>query len=103
MVLSFPALVLLISVVAFVGTASLTISLVLGFLSIPVYARMTRAHTLAVGKREFITAARAIGMRTSRILWQDRSSPTSCPRSSPTGSSPSAWWSWWRGRSASSG
>jgi len=70
-VLSFPALVLLISVVAFAGTSLTTISLVLGFLSIPVYARITRAHTLTVGKREFITAARAIGVPTRRIIWHE--------------------------------
>lgn len=66
--LSFPALVLLISIVAFEGRSLLTISVALGFLSIPVYARLTRAHTLGVGEREFITAAHAVGMSRWRIM-----------------------------------
>ena len=66
--LSFPALVLLISIVAFEGRSLLTISVTLGFLSIPVYARLARAHTLGVGEREFITAALAVGMSRWRIM-----------------------------------
>jgi len=69
--LSFPALVLLISVVAFAGHSLLTISLVLGFISIPVYARLTRAHTLAIRQRDFITAAQAVGVPERRILAKD--------------------------------
>ncbi len=67
-ILSFPALVLLISVVAFAGHSLRTISLVLGFISIPVYARLARAHTLAIGGRDFVLAARAIGLTRLRII-----------------------------------
>jgi peptide/nickel transport system permease protein len=67
-ILSFPALVLLISVVAYVGRSLQTISLVLGFLAIPIYARLARAHTLAISEREFIMAARAIGVPGRRIV-----------------------------------
>jgi peptide/nickel transport system permease protein len=67
-VLSFPALVLLAAVVAFVGHSLTTIALILGFLSIPIYARLARAHTLAVGGREFVLAAQAIGASRTRIL-----------------------------------
>jgi peptide/nickel transport system permease protein len=70
-ILSFPALVLLIAVVAFAGHSLRTIALVLGFIGIPIYARLARAHTLAVADREFVLAARAIGVRTSRILLRD--------------------------------
>lgn len=66
--LSFPALVLLISIVAFEGRSLLTISVALGFLSIPVYARLARAHTLGVAQREFVTAAQAVGMSRGRIM-----------------------------------
>ena len=67
-ILSFPALVLLISVVAFAGHSLRTISLVLGFISIPVYIRLSRAHTLAVAERDFVLAARAIGVSRWRII-----------------------------------
>lgn len=66
--LSFPALVLLIAIVAFVGHSLLTISLALGFTSVPIYARLARAHTLTVGERDFVTAARAAGARWTRIV-----------------------------------
>jgi len=67
-ILSFPALVLLISVVAFAGHSLRTISLVLGFISIPVYVRLARAHTLAVAERDFVLAARAVGVSRLRII-----------------------------------
>lgn len=69
--LSFPALVLLIAIVAFVGHSLATISLAIGFTSIPVYARLARAHTLTVAERDFVTAARASGARWTRILWHE--------------------------------
>ena len=70
-VLSFPALVLLIALVAFVGRSLANISFALGFLAIPIYARLARAHTLAIGEREFVKAARSIGCSNWRILRRD--------------------------------
>jgi peptide/nickel transport system permease protein len=70
-VLSFPALVLLICVVAFVGHSLAVITLVIAVLTIPVYARLARVHTLSVSQREFVTAARAIGTRRWRILLRE--------------------------------
>jgi peptide/nickel transport system permease protein len=67
-ILAFPGLVLLLALVAFVGQSLLTISLVIGFLSIPVYARVARATTLSVARREFVLAARAMGARPLRLL-----------------------------------
>jgi peptide/nickel transport system permease protein len=70
-IMSFPALVLLIAVVAFAGHSLITISLVLGFIGIPIYARLARAHTLNIAQREFVLAARTIGVPTHRILRRD--------------------------------
>lgn len=70
-VLSFPALVLLICVVAFVGHSLAAITLVIAVLTIPVYARLARVHTLSVSQRDFVTAARAIGTRRGRILLRE--------------------------------
>jgi peptide/nickel transport system permease protein len=66
--LSFPALVLLIAIVAYVGHSLSTISLVLGFLAIPIYARLARAHTLSIGQRDYILAAHSIGIPGPRII-----------------------------------
>lgn len=70
-ILSFPALVLLLTLVAFVGTSLFTISIVLGFLAIPIYARLTKAQTLSVSQRDFVKAARAMGVPTHRILFRE--------------------------------
>ena len=66
--LSFPALVLLIALVAFAGHSLLHISLALGFLSIPVFARLSRATTLSTSDRDFVKAARCAGLSPMRIL-----------------------------------
>ena len=67
-ILSFPALVLLIALVAYVGHSLLDISLALGFLSIPVFARLARATTLVIAERDFVKAARGAGLSSGRIL-----------------------------------
>ncbi len=66
--LSFPALVLLIALVAYVGHSLLDISLALGFLSVPVFARLARATTLVTAERDFVKAARGAGLSPARIL-----------------------------------
>lgn len=70
-VLSFPALVLLIALVAYTGGGLLNICLALGFLSIPIYARLARAHAMSVGGEEYVLAARASGAGRIRILWRE--------------------------------
>ena len=67
-ILSFPALVLLIAVVAYVGQSLTTVTLILGFLAIPIFTRLSRAQTLAVGEREFVRAARAVGATRWRVM-----------------------------------
>ena len=66
--LAFPALVLLLVVLAYVGRSLTVISLLIGFLSIPVYTRVARANTLAVAQREFVAAAEVLGASRVRIL-----------------------------------
>jgi peptide/nickel transport system permease protein len=46
----------------------LAIILVLGFLSVPTYARVARATTLTVTQREYVLAARALGARHRSIM-----------------------------------
>lgn len=70
-ILGFPGLVLLLALVAFVGQSLMAIALVIGFLSIPAYTRVSRANTLAVAQREFVLAAKAMGARAPRILFRE--------------------------------
>ncbi|MGH1492219.1 MAG: ABC transporter permease [Acidimicrobiales bacterium] len=68
-ILAFPALILLLAMVSIFKVRDLLIiSLVIGFLSIPAYTRVSRAMSLAVSNREFVLAARAIGTRPATIL-----------------------------------
>jgi peptide/nickel transport system permease protein len=69
--LAFPALVLLLALVAFKGQSLPTIAFVIGFLSIPPYTRVARATTLAVSQREYVLAAKAMGAKSSRILFRE--------------------------------
>ena len=68
---AFPGLVLLLALLAYVGRSLTVISLVIGFLSIPIYTRVARANTLAVAQREFVHAAHTLGARRSRILFRE--------------------------------
>jgi peptide/nickel transport system permease protein len=43
----------------------------LGIVSIPILGRITRANTLSWSEREFVTAARAMGARSWRIMFRD--------------------------------
>jgi peptide/nickel transport system permease protein len=70
-ILAFPGLVLLLVLLAYVGQSLGVISLVVGFLSIPVYARVARANTLAVAQREFVTAAFTMGATRRRLLFRE--------------------------------
>ena len=70
-ILAFPALVLLLALVAFVGQNLSTIALVVGFLAIPSYTRVARATTLSVAQREYVLAARAMGATNTRILFRE--------------------------------
>lgn len=71
-VLAFPALILLLALVSIFKVRDLVIiSMVIGVLSVPVYTRVSRANSLAISNREFVTAARAIGTRPTRILFRE--------------------------------
>jgi peptide/nickel transport system permease protein len=70
-VLAFPGLVLLLGLVAFVGQSLTAITLVVGFLSVPIYARVARATTLTVAQREYVLAARVVGASNRRIMVEE--------------------------------
>lgn len=71
-ILAFPALILLLALVSIFEVRDLVIiSMVIGVLSVPVYTRVSRANSLAISNREFVTAARAIGTKPRRILFRE--------------------------------
>ena len=69
--LAFPPLVLVLAITAYLGQSVLNLSVTIGFLSIPPFARVARAATLTLAQREFVTAARALGATHARILLRE--------------------------------
>ncbi|HEV7661907.1 MAG TPA: ABC transporter permease, partial [Chloroflexota bacterium] len=68
--LAFPALLLAISITAALGPQIQNAMVAIGVVSVPVYARLTRGAVLSLREREYITAARAIGVTPGRIALQ---------------------------------
>lgn len=66
--LAFPALILAIAIVAFRGQSLFNVSLAIAIVSIPAFARLARSATLMFSEREFVTAARVMGAKRSRII-----------------------------------
>lgn len=70
MLVSFPRLVLLITVVALFDRSILLVILVLGLTLWPSTARIVRGEVLSLREREFIQAARALGLSSGRIIYR---------------------------------
>jgi peptide/nickel transport system permease protein len=68
LVISFPRLVLLITVIAFFEPSIFLIVVVLGLTQWPQTTRIVRGEVLSLREREFIEAARALGYSGSRIV-----------------------------------
>jgi peptide/nickel transport system permease protein len=66
--LAFPALILGLIVVAMLGPSTPNIILAIALTSIPPFARIARAPTIALKEREFVEACRALGYSDARIL-----------------------------------
>lgn len=69
--LAYPALVLAIAIVAFFGQSLFNVCLAIAIVAIPAFARIARAATLTYSEREFVTAARVMGARHSRIILRE--------------------------------
>jgi peptide/nickel transport system permease protein len=69
-VLSFPALILIITVVSVLGPSIYNIMLVIGLLGWPPIARIVRGLFLSLREREFILASRTIGVPNGRIIFR---------------------------------
>lgn len=68
MILAFPRLVLLIVLVALFEPSLGLIVLVIGLTQWPNVARLVRGEVLSLRQRDFVTAARVLGIPESRIL-----------------------------------
>jgi peptide/nickel transport system permease protein len=66
--LAFPGLLLAIALAAVLGPSVRNVVLALSLLGWTGYARLARAEAAALGGREFVGAARALGARPARII-----------------------------------
>ena len=66
--LAFPALILAIAITAALGPQIENAMIAIGVVSVPVYTRLTRGQVLSVREREYLVAARTVGVPPLRIV-----------------------------------
>ncbi|MDD1503047.1 MULTISPECIES: nickel transporter permease [Lysinibacillus] len=67
--LAFPSILLAIAIVAVLGPSLQNALLAIAIINVPNFGRLIRSKVLSVKEEEYIVAAKAIGMRDSRILF----------------------------------
>ncbi|MSQ33908.1 MAG: ABC transporter permease [Dehalococcoidia bacterium] len=67
--LAFPTLILALAVNAMLGAGLVTTIVSLGVASWPGFSRLVRGQTLSLRERDWVTAARALGSNSPRILF----------------------------------
>ncbi|MFZ5814663.1 MAG: oligopeptide ABC transporter permease [Bacillota bacterium] len=70
MFLSFPQIMLIIVIVAFVGPSIWNIMVVLGLLGWPPIFRIVRGQFLSLREQDFVQAGRAMGARDGRLIFR---------------------------------
>jgi peptide/nickel transport system permease protein len=70
MFLAFPALVIAITIVTYLGQSEMHVIWAIAFFAIPAYARLSRATTLRIKDQTFIVASRLSGASDKRILFK---------------------------------
>ncbi len=68
--LAFPSILLAIAVVAILGPSLQNALIAIAIINIPNFGRLIRSRVLSVKEEEYIVAAKALGMKDSRILFQ---------------------------------
>jgi ABC-type dipeptide/oligopeptide/nickel transport system permease subunit len=66
--LAFPAYLLAIAIVAFLGPGLEKGMIAIGIVGIPIYARISRSAVLSVAQKEYILAAQSVGEGHGRIM-----------------------------------
>ncbi|MCT1639437.1 ABC transporter permease [Dietzia cinnamea] len=69
--LAFPSLILLIAIITVLEPTLLNVTLALGVMVVPSYARLVRANAMSFAGREFVTAARSLGAGEIRIMLRE--------------------------------
>lgn len=69
-VLSFPSIIVIITVVSILGPSILNVMLVIGLLGWPPIARLVRGEFLTLRGRDFVVASQSIGSSSLRIIFR---------------------------------
>jgi peptide/nickel transport system permease protein len=69
-VLSFPSLIIIITIVAVVGPSIYNVMVVIGLLGWPPITRIVRGLFLSLREREFVLASRTVGVPNGRIIFR---------------------------------
>lgn len=67
--LAFPSILLAIAIVAILGPSLQNALIAIAIINIPNFGRLIRSKVLSVKQEEYIMAARAVGMKDARILF----------------------------------
>ncbi|MDQ0484079.1 nickel transporter permease [Guptibacillus hwajinpoensis] len=67
--LAFPSILLAIAVVAVLGPSLRNALIAIAIINIPNFGRLVRSRVLSVKQEEYVMAARAVGMKDSRIIF----------------------------------
>ncbi|MGC4192308.1 MAG: ABC transporter permease [Thermomicrobiales bacterium] len=67
---AIPTLVLVIALVAILGTGTMNIIYAIWMVGWVTYARIVRGETIVARRMEYVEAARVIGMGNGRIMWR---------------------------------
>jgi peptide/nickel transport system permease protein len=69
-ILSFPTILLAITVVSFLGYGLVQVMLAIGVIFSPVFARLVRAETLSIKTEGYVEASRALGSGILKIVYK---------------------------------
>ena len=68
LLLAFPGILLALAIVSILGDSLFNLMIAIGIASIPDYVRITRSTVLSVREREYVLAARTLGVPNSAIV-----------------------------------
>ena len=68
--MAFPSILLLLSIIAALGPNLTTIIIAIGLASIPSYSRLMRGSVISAKNFEYITAAKLVGAKDGRIMFK---------------------------------
>ena len=69
--MSFPSMVLILVLVAVYGPSVLTVTVVIGVLGWTAIAKLIYGNVLSIRESEYIQASKAVGVKTSKILFSE--------------------------------